>query len=359
MRIAFVPAARLLSDSQPNGEALIAVSILRALASRGHEVVAYCERAEVSIPGVDVREIPVRGITVGAGRIGFARRIARDAARERFDVAHVLFPFNTRDGYTLVRGAPLVIGPVNLPWPGRRARNAAETLTDLVESRLHARTLARAARVFVTGPSAGAVVRGETVPFGVDLAAFPATPVPAERVVAFCSVLDERKGIETLIRAMAHVKDARLVVAGADPNGIANGLRRLARDLSVNAEFLGAVAPGGSARVFAGARIAAQPSFGEPFGMTVIEAMACGRAVAGTNAGGIPDAVTNDGGRLVTPGDAVALAHAIEDCLSHAEAMGAHNRARAEARYDLNKVIDAIERAYLDVTEKEGAHAAS
>ena len=50
------------------------------------------------------------------------------------------------------------------------------------------------------------------------------------------------------------------------------------------------------------------PSFGEPFGMTVLEAMACARPVVATDAGGPAHLVTDGGGRRVPPGDPAALA---------------------------------------------------
>lgn len=373
MRIAFVPAARLLSETAPNGEALIASSLIRALAARGHEILAYCERSELpSIPGVEVREIAAHGATVGLGRLAFARRIARDAARERYDVAHLLFPFTTADGYTFANGAPLVCGPVNLPWPGGAARvprlaaRLAGSVTDRLERRAHALTLARAARLLVTGRSsldalpADARDRCVDVPFGVDAEVFRPRPFPDEPTIMFLSVLQRRKGVEVLVRAMPYVlrrvPRARLVIAGDDPHGLRPALEALARELGVAdaVRFTGAVPVAGAATVFARATVVAQPSLGEPFGMTVIEAMACGRPVVGTASGGIPDAIVDRrGGRLVPPGDERLLADALCRVLEQqgeAEALGAFNRRLVEERYALDVVVDRIEETYAAVT---------
>lgn len=373
MRIAFAPAARVLSATEPNGEALIAVSLLRALAARGHEIVAWCERADLSIPGVEIREVSADGPTVGLGRLAFAKRIARDAARERFDVAHVLFPFTTSDGYSLVSSAPLVVGPVNVPWPrGARAGSvpsrAAALLVDQLERRKHAKTLARASRILVTGPSARNALppslhdRCEDVPFGIDTARFAATPLPDEPVILFLSVLDERKGIGVLMDAMPAILSraprARLVIAGADPHGLRPSLEERARALGVldRLDLVGPVDPADVPSLYERCRVFCQPSYGEPFGMTVLEAMASRRPVVGTSGGGIPDAVVeNDGGRLVAPGDATALASAIAGVLARprdAERMAAFNRARAEDRYALDVVVDRIESVYRAVTAR-------
>lgn len=370
MRIAFVPAARLLSDRDPNGEALIAAALLRRLSARGHDLLVYCEQNRLSepIPGADVREISVSGLTAALGRIAFARRIARDVARERIDVAHLLFPFTTHDGYTFADKAPLVCGPVNLPWPGTAARTprfaarAAAAVTDRIERRAHVRTMQRAARILVTGRSSASAihpalrVRMADVPFGVDTARFAPSPLPADPVILFCSVLHERKGIEVLVRAMAHVRAAmpraRLIVAGDDPQGLRPHLDGIARDLGIAAavEFRGAVVPSDMPALYREARVVCQPSFGEPFGMTVIEAMASARPVVGTADAGIRDAIDEGrGGRLVRPGDVSLLADALLSILRDpktAEVMAVYNRARAEHRYDLDRVVDAIEENY-------------
>jgi len=383
VRIAFVPAARLLSEREPNGEALIATSLMRALAARGHEILAYCERSTLEpIDGVEVREVSADGPTSGLGRLGFAKRIAADAARERFDVAHLLFPLNTNEGYTFVNSAPLIAGPINLPWPGtsaakpRLAARIATTYTDRLERRHHARTTARAARLLVTGASSRAAFDAEAqdriteIPFGVDVMRFTPAPLPGEPTILFLSVLQERKGIEVLLRAMPHVERcmprARLVVAGSDPHGLRPRLEAMAADLGIAhlVEFAGPVAPQGAPVMYARATVVCQPSFGEPFGMTVIEAMASGRAVVGTADGGIPDAVLDGrGGRLVHAGDARLLADALCDVLATpgaAERMGAHNRERAETTYALWRIVDRIEDVYEQLAgDRKKTHVSS
>jgi glycosyltransferase involved in cell wall biosynthesis len=363
MRIAFVPAARLLSEREPNGEALIASALLRRLAARGHTPVAYCERADADIPGVDIREISADGPTTALGRVAFARRIARDVARERADVHHVLFPFTTADGYALTHGAPLVCGPVNLPWPApRRSRPLHARATDMLENRYHRRTLARAARILVTGGSSARALRRYAratvnVPFGVDIERFAPQPLPEEPTIVFCAVLSERKGLRVLLESIPLIRQrvprARIVVAGPDPDGLAAHVQ------ASGARYAGAVTPASVAELFASATVVCQPSFGEPFGMTVIEAMACARAVVGTAAGGLPDAIANGrGGALVPQGDARLLADSLLRILEDrqtAQRMGEFNRARALETYSLDVVVERIEAVYADVAGRSRA----
>ena len=385
MRIAFVPAARLLSDRRANGEGLIAEALLRRLAARGHEVVAYCEEADFAEPitGVEVREISAQAPSAALSRIAFAKRIARDVARERFDVAHLLFPLNTAEGYAMVRGVPLVAGPMFLPWPAsvapkpRAAARVANAWLGRRERRMHARTLRCADKLLVTGSASVAAIpaslhhKVEEIPFGVDSARIPVAPLPEEPTIGFLSVLQRRKGADVLLRAMPAVlravPRARLLLAGDDPSGLRPELEHLAASLGVAhaVTFWGPVAPGDEAfAMHRRARVFCQPSIGEPFGMAVLEAMATGRPVVATAAGGVTDIVVDgEGGRLIRPGDERLLADALISVLSDPAAaarMGAANRRRVEQRFDLDGVTSKIEAVYASLAgvRKDPVHAA-
>jgi glycosyltransferase involved in cell wall biosynthesis len=66
------------------------------------------------------------------------------------------------------------------------------------------------------------------------------------------------------------------------------------------------------------------PSYEEPAGTVLAEAMAVGTPVVATRVNGLPE-VVRDGvtGRLVAPGDRDALAGAVLDVLAHRREMGA------------------------------------
>jgi len=100
--------------------------------------------------------------------------------------------------------------------------------------------------------------------------------------------------------------------------------------------------------------VVVQPSTApEGFGQIVVEAMMCAKPVVASAAGGsadlIQDRVT---GRLVPPGDPIALADAIGDVLAHpaqAAEMGRRAREIALERYDVRKTTRAIEEVYSRV----------
>jgi glycosyltransferase involved in cell wall biosynthesis len=97
------------------------------------------------------------------------------------------------------------------------------------------------------------------------------------------------------------------------------------------------------------------PSFGEPFGMSLLEAMSSGKPVVVTDAGGAGHLVDTRGGRKVTPGDAPELARALGEILASPalqRQMGAHNRAAIEDVYSWDRVIARLEDVYRALVRK-------
>ena len=75
------------------------------------------------------------------------------------------------------------------------------------------------------------------------------------------------------------------------------------------------------------------PSFTESFGLVLIEALACGKPVIGSNVGGIKEIITEDVGLLIDPNDSKDLANAIDRILTDNDLMekfksNARNRAK-------------------------------
>lgn len=73
------------------------------------------------------------------------------------------------------------------------------------------------------------------------------------------------------------------------------------------------------ARLYCGARVTVIPSLWEGFGLTALEAMACGSPVAASNRGGLPEAV-GEAGVLFDPDDEAALAAALSRHFEAADA---------------------------------------
>jgi glycosyltransferase involved in cell wall biosynthesis len=127
----------------------------------------------------------------------------------------------------------------------------------------------------------------------------------------------EVKGFDVLIDAMhlirRNVPDAELVIFGdAQPGheSYAAGLRRQSNRLGLDhggVTFAGY--QNGLEQHWKHARMYVQPSRQEPFGLTVLEAMASGLPVVATRVGGMAENIQHERtGLLVDPGDADALA---------------------------------------------------
>lgn len=94
------------------------------------------------------------------------------------------------------------------------------------------------------------------------------------------------------------------------------------------------------------------PSKQEPFGLTLIEAMAMNKAVVATTVGGIPEIVEDEAsGLLVPPENPDRLAKAIIELLKDKEKrekMGQIGRKIVEEKFDIVKNVPKIEKIYLD-----------
>ena len=91
----------------------------------------------------------------------------------------------------------------------------------------------------------------------------------------------------------------------------------------------------------------------EPFGQILVEAMAAGKPVIATDAGGVPE-IINDSqiGLLVPPGDEDRLAEAICGMLSHPEQtaeMARRGRERAAERFTIERTVQDVEAVYTQI----------
>ena len=162
---------------------------------------------------------------------------------------------------------------------------------------------------------------------GIDTADFPIDdgqqPRPWRWRVLYVGRLDDRKGIETLIRAVGLLPaDATLSLVGRGDADYVEQLRKVAADAGVADRMtIGAAPREALADRYREADVFVFPSeWGEPFGLVPIEAMACSTPVVATGVGGSASFLAD--GRnclLFEPGDAGALAAAIERLASDTE----------------------------------------
>jgi glycosyltransferase involved in cell wall biosynthesis len=219
--------------------------------------------------------------------------------------------------------------------------------------------------------------RLRTIPCGFDPDEFG--PVDRERARAQQGVSSDefvvlqlgrmvpRKGVDDVIRGIgrlrrAHGIDARLLVVGGesrDPDPVKTPeLGRLmgvaaAEGVTDRVTFVGARGRSELRAFYGAADVFVTTPWYEPFGITPLEAMACGKPVIGSAVGGIKYTV-RDGqtGFLVPPRDPAALADRLA-VLARDRAlrqrMGHRARLRAVANFTWARVAEQVARVYAEL----------
>ena len=207
--------------------------------------------------------------------------------------------------------------------------------------------------------------RALTVHEGVDVeraAAAPAADLHGEfwlphhaPIVGNVAALVPHKGQKHLIEAAAivvqKVPDARFVIAGEGE--LRPSLERQIKDRHLEKHvFLAGFRPD-VLSVHKAFDIFVMSSVTEGLGTSLLDAMACGKPIVGTTAGGIPEVIV-DGqtGLLVPPRDPEALARAIVALLTDErarQAMGAAGLARVRERFSVERMVQETLRVYRSV----------
>lgn len=185
------------------------------------------------------------------------------------------------------------------------------------------------------------------------LAARTELSLPKEKkIVLYAGQIIERKGVADLLRAWRLLSErwreaAELVLVGDDQENdgcYRREMERLASELGCAARF-----PGYQRDVAAwltAADLCVVPSHVEPLGNATLEAMAHGRAIVGTDTGGIPEMIEDgESGLLVPPRNPPKLAAAIEELLNdphRAASFGANARVQCEQRFSIDAHVQAM-----------------
>ena len=135
--------------------------------------------------------------------------------------------------------------------------------------------------------------------------------------ILFVSGLKPYKNTDKAIRALARLNrmmstPRRLLVIGPDRSGVLPGLKSLAQTEAVAdyVHFAGSVDHEKLPAYYTAAEVFVYPSAIETFGLPVLEAMACGTPVVGSNLTSVPE-VIGDAGLVVDPENIDSFAEAI------------------------------------------------
>jgi len=203
------------------------------------------------------------------------------------------------------------------------------------------------------------------VPLGTDLRRFdPARydraearrhfGLPAEqRIVGVLGRLDPGKGQDVLLRTLpvvaAQHPDVLYVIAGDETAGEPGHKRRLedlCRTLGIERHVRFMPFTNDVPRLMAALDVFTLPSFSETFGLVVVEAMAMEKPVIATNAGGVPEIITDGtAGLLVEARDEHSLGAAILRVLGDealARTLARAGREEALRRFDFTVCVDTL-----------------
>ncbi len=166
---------------------------------------------------------------------------------------------------------------------------------------------------------------------------------PDARLLCFAGRPAKEKNVDVLIEAVQKLgAPYYLVLVGAG-----SGMPAEDRVISLPYEK----DPRAVAKIIASCDAFVHANDKEPFGLIVLEAMACGRPVVGVNAGGVAETVDSTVGQLAASAEADDYAQAIEALFARdIEAIGRAAREKAVSRFAWNRVFEDLCMVYGELT---------
>jgi glycosyltransferase involved in cell wall biosynthesis len=178
------------------------------------------------------------------------------------------------------------------------------------------------------------------------------------RIILFLSRLDQKKGLDLLLRAFADVRrrvpNASLVIAGDGQREFVGQIKSDAKALGIAADIVwtGFLAGEDKQAALAEADVFALPSYSENFGMAVAECMAARLPVVISDQVGIHQEVSEARAGLVVPCDAAKLADALVALLTNdslRDTLGAGGERLARGQYSSDAVTRTLIGVYNEV----------
>lgn len=248
-------------------------------------------------------------------------------------------------------------GDITTVWPGIAGAWREAQLSRLLAA-AEARTATSAYLRDTLQRRFGLLAR--VVPFGVETSVFkPAAKPSGGRLrIGYVKWLEHIYGPDILLSAFAEVSsvaDAELAIIG--DGSMEPSLRNQAAALGIadRVHFLGRRPHSSLPEILHTIDILAMPSRREAFGMSAVEASACGIPVVASRVGGVPEVVVHEEtGLLVEPEDSEQFAAALLRLVEDAELRTALGRAGREfviERFEWSRCLAAMEDVYRDALD--------
>jgi glycosyltransferase involved in cell wall biosynthesis len=361
--------------TEPEGQALGLTSLAGSLAGLGHDVTIYARKdsavqsARTDLaPGVSLERLPAGpAVPLPADKVlahmaAFSGKLAQRWQQSSPDIVHAHFWTGGLAALAATRDFPVPVvqtfhslGISEQRHHGAPAGPAARLRMEALIARSVSAVLASSSAEQEDLARLGVPRRSVTVvPYGVDTTQFdPEGPVARRsskpRLLAVDPLTDQA-GVAGIIRALADVPGCELVIAGGPPRAELDGspvyraLAQLAVRLGVAGRvvFAGQVSRTRLPALLRSADLLVHTAVYEPFGMTPLEAMACGTPVMATAGGSHQDEIVDGAtGVLVRPGQPAMLAARIRQLLASPMLLQGYGIAaadRARARYSWERI---------------------
>lgn len=376
----FVPhPSDRLTNCKPDGDGLVAFGFIKHLALRGHTLHVVINSADIEGPLPDnIKLYPsnIENVPPLFRRIFYlikVRQIFNQIQQQTpINIIHQLNPVVSGLSLSLL-GAhqPVILGPIVAPWLFKKKKSLSIIIKQWIKKKfgevlfglqqLQASTLLVATPAALVRLNRSNVIQQKVhdIRHGIDDSFFTpfydyASNSSEPLSILFLGQLNYHKGIFTLLDAfeviIAKQPNCQLILAGPwGPQIDEIKARITTMEGKTQIKLLGPIHRVDVPKLINSCTVYCMPSYGEAFGMGALEAMACGKAIVGTNAGGLQYLLPDEGSRKVPPQDSHALAEALLEILSSPDLqkkMGQFNRTHVENTYSWKQITEKLEKVY-------------
>lgn len=360
----------------------------RAVAERGHTVSIYTTNQDgptkLDVPTaspvfkdrVEIRYFPIQHPRFWGFSLPLAEALRK--AISEYDIVHIhsLYMFHNMVAahYCRKYDVPYLVRPHGTldPYIYER-RRFRKTVMELLFER---KNIKGAAAIHFTTEEEKMLAEpytfgtpGVVVPHGLDLAEYQDLPAPGvfrsrfpeaseKKIILFFGRINFKKGLDILVRAFSMIarsrEDVHLVIAGPDNEGFGDKVRAWLKDegISERATFTGMLQGDDKLAVLRDAEMFVLPSYSENFGISVVEAMACGVPVIISDKVNIWREVEANGAGRVAPCDVERFAEEMLGLLDEPEEatrIGENGRALVKKRFQWPSVAVALQEVYYSL----------
>jgi glycosyltransferase involved in cell wall biosynthesis len=352
---------QVISSSATSGAERHVFNLTTMLRDRGHEVRTICPEPGWLPEVLRDAHLPVTtSMMRGTGWYRTMLLIAREIRRHKIDVVHTHLTRAAYIGYSACRLArkPIVhsvhIANNDMIYKRlARRKNRLVAVSNYVAGMLHGQGIQeRFVDTVYNGTDFNLIARQKTDTVKAEFG------IPSERrLIGLVGRVCRLKGHIEMIDAMRLLKsehpDAHLMLVGRVEQQFQEELESAVAEAGISDRLTMTGIRHDVARLIDSFTLSTMPSHMETFGIAAVEAMARGKAVVASKAGGLPEVVKHRQTGLLVDLRPEPLAEAVSYLMSHdreREEMGQMGRRLVEEKFSLQEMLRQFERVYESAT---------